>query len=227
MDRRKLEALEKNQLIDIILLMTEEIKTLTAKVAELEGRLNTNSRNSSKPPSKDGFDIPTLKSLRTKSDKKPGGQKGHKGVGLKLERAPDEVIEHKAEYCQTCGMDLNGISCICVKTSNVIDFQVEVRIVAHHQMKSICPACGTANTGEMPKEASHSMVYGSGLRAFVVLLSNFACVGMKKNQHDIVECVQSIIVNRNDCEHKCWICQKQCFNFTRNPIKNAKFAVAP
>jgi len=180
MDRRKLEALEKSQLIDIILLMTEEIKTLTAKVAELEGRLNTNSRNSSKPPSKDGFDIPTLKSLRTKSDKKPGGQKGHKGVGLKLERAPDEVIEHRAEYCQTCGMDLNGVSCICVKTSNVIDFQVEVRIVAHHQMKSICPACGTANTGEMPKEASHSMVYGSGLRAFVVLLSNFACVGMKK-----------------------------------------------
>jgi transposase len=180
MDRKQLEALEKSQLIDMILLLTEEIKILTAKVSELEGRLNTNSGNSSRPPSQDGFDKPTPKSLRAKSDKKPGGQKGHKGFGLKLEREPDEVIEHKAEYCQNCGTELKDAGCVCVKTGNVIDFEVEVRIIAHRQMKSVCPACGTVNTGEMPKEASHSMVYGSGLRSFVVLMSNFACVGMKK-----------------------------------------------
>jgi transposase len=180
MDRNQLESLEKGQLIEIILLLTEELKALTVTVSELEGRLNTNSGNSSKPPSQDGFDKPSPKSLRTKSGKKPGGQKGHKGSGLKLQREPDEVKEHKPEYCHNCGMDLTGISCVCVKTSNVIDFKVEVRIISHRQMKGNCPACGTVNIGEMPKEAGHSMIYGSGLRAFVVLLSNFACVGMKK-----------------------------------------------
>jgi transposase len=180
MDKKQLESLEKSQLIDIIILMTKEIERLTAKVSELEGRLNTNSGNSSKPPSQDGFDKPAPKSLRTKSGKKPGGQKGHKGAGLKLCREPDEVIEHKAEHCQNCGINLTGVTCTCVKTSNVIDFRIEVRIIAHRQMKSVCPVCGTENRGEMPKEASHSMAYGSGLRGFVVLLSNYACVGMKK-----------------------------------------------
>jgi transposase len=67
-----------------------------------------------------------------------------------------------------------------VKTSNVIDVEVEVKIVRHRQMATACPECGHINVGEMPGEASHSMVYGSGLRSFVVLLSSYACVGMKK-----------------------------------------------
>jgi len=180
MDRKELEKLEKEQLIDIILMMAEQIKTLTARVLELEARLNTNSGNSSKPPSQDGYNKPTPKSLRTKSGKKPGGQKGHVGSGLKLEREADEIIEHKAEVCQKCGADISGVECVCVKTSNVIDFEVEVKITAHRQMKSVCAVCGAENTGEMPKEARHTKVYGSGLRAFIVLLSSFACVGMKK-----------------------------------------------
>jgi hypothetical protein len=72
------------------------------------------------------------------------------------------------------------MSCECVKTSNVIDIEVEVKIVRHRQMATKCPVCGHTNVGEMPAEANHSMVYGAGLRAFAVLLSNYACVGMKK-----------------------------------------------
>ena len=66
----------------------KQIKYLTNLVAELQKtinelreQLNKNSGNSSKPPSTDGFKKPVNKnrSLREKSGKKPGGQKGHSG----------------------------------------------------------------------------------------------------------------------------------------------------
>jgi transposase len=180
MERKQLEALEKDQLIEIILALTEQVKMLTSRLAELEGKLNTNSGNSSKPPSMDGYNKPAPKTMRAKSGKTPGGQKGHKGSGLKLEREPDEIIEHKALVCKKCGADISGADCVCVRTSNVIDFIIKVMLTAHRQMKTVCPACGTENKGEMPKEANNTRVYGAGLRAFIVLLSNFACVGMKK-----------------------------------------------
>jgi transposase len=180
MDRKQLESLEKEQLIDIILALQEQVKMLTARVAELEAKLNTNSGNSSKPPSMDGYNKPAPKSLRTKSGKKPGGQKGHKGSCLQPEREPDEIVEHSAEVCKNCGADLSGVDCECVKTSKVIDFLIKTLIIAHRQMKTVCPSCGTENLGEMPKEATNRCVYGAGLHAFIVLLSNLACVGMKK-----------------------------------------------
>ena len=181
MERKQLEALEKEQLIEIILELFEEVKRLTARVAELEAQLNTNSANSSKPPSQDGFNKPEPKSLRKASGKKPGGQKGHKGNGLQLFKEPDEIIEHKAEVCSKCGMDISEAECTgCKCTSNVIDVKIEVTIIAHKQMETVCPSCGTQNYGEMPEGTGHSVQYGTGLRAFVVLMTNYACVSINK-----------------------------------------------
>ena len=50
--------------------LNQNIETLTEKIADLEEKLNKNSRNSSKPPSSDGYSKPNPKSLRPKSEKK-------------------------------------------------------------------------------------------------------------------------------------------------------------
>jgi len=180
MDREQYEKLEKTQLVEIILRMQEELKIYAARIAELESRLNTHSGNSSIPPSKNPLDKRKPKSLRPKSANPPGGQKGHKGSGLKLDREPDKILEHKAEVCANCGTDLTGVECVCSNISNVIDVTIAVTITQHRQMMSECPTCGEINEGNMPNEANHAMVYGAGIRAVVVLLSNYACVSMKK-----------------------------------------------
>lgn len=62
------------------------IAELCERVSVLEARLNQNSQNSSKPPSTDVFVNEKLqpKSTRTKSGKKPGGQKDHPGNTLEM-----------------------------------------------------------------------------------------------------------------------------------------------
>ncbi len=71
----------------------QKIAELTKRIAELEERLNKNTRNSHKPPSSDGYSKPSPKSLRQKSGKKVGGQKGYKGANIKIGE-PDRVEKH-------------------------------------------------------------------------------------------------------------------------------------
>lgn len=175
MNRKQLESLEKEQIIDLFI---EMFNKMSERISELEAQLSQNSTNSSKPPSKDGYNKP--KSLREKSEKKRGGQFGHEGHGLKIESEADKIIEHKAEVCSKCGMKLNGLASVCADVRNVIDFEVIVKIIRHKQMRTVCSNCGRANDGKMPDEATRSACYGSGLRAFSALMSNYACVSMGK-----------------------------------------------
>ncbi len=58
---------------------TALITQLNQTIQELKEQLNKNSKNSSKPPSSDGFKKPAPKSLRKPSGKKVGGQEGASG----------------------------------------------------------------------------------------------------------------------------------------------------
>ena len=74
------------QLVEQQATRIKELETVNAKleaeIVKLRAQAQTNSSNSSKPPSHDGYKKPKPVSLRGKSDRKPGGQPGHKGATL-------------------------------------------------------------------------------------------------------------------------------------------------
>ena len=66
------------------------IEDLQLTIKDLKRQLGQNSNNSSKPPSKDDFNKPSRnKSLREKTGKKTGGQKGHKGISMSIPHDAD------------------------------------------------------------------------------------------------------------------------------------------
>ena len=88
--------------------LNQNIETLTEKIADLEEKLNKNSRNSSKPPSSDGYSKPNPKSLRPKSEKKAGGQKGHKSSNLSVPKKIDRTVSHYPARCEKCPLFEKG-----------------------------------------------------------------------------------------------------------------------
>ena len=69
------------------------ISDLQETIKDLQRQLNMDSHNSSKPQASDGYKKANKKrSLREKTGRKTGGQKGHKGVNMKLHHEPKELM---------------------------------------------------------------------------------------------------------------------------------------
>ena len=68
----------------------EKAEARDREILRLKSQLEKNSANSSKPPSSNGLK-PVFTSWET-SGRKQGGQKGHKGFGLKLPDNLDELV---------------------------------------------------------------------------------------------------------------------------------------
>ena len=73
--------------------LKQTISDLQVTIKDLQRQLNMDSHNSSKPPSSDGYKKANKnRSLREKTGRKTGGQKGHKGVNMKLHHEPKELM---------------------------------------------------------------------------------------------------------------------------------------
>ncbi len=97
------------ELLSIIAAQQAQIGSLSARVAELERQLGLNSSNSGKPPSSVGLAKPPFRggSLRERSGKEPGGQKGHPDKTLRRTETPDVTLDHFPETCSGCGASLS------------------------------------------------------------------------------------------------------------------------
>jgi len=90
-----------------------QLETAQKQVKALQEQLQKNSRNSSKPPSSDGFKKPKRYGVnehqkkRKGKKRKPGGQKGHKGSGLTAVEKPDRIKVHKVYKCKKCKRSLD------------------------------------------------------------------------------------------------------------------------
>jgi transposase len=140
------------------------------RIAELEARLNQNSRNSSKPPSSEGLGKPPPRSLRKKSGRKPGGQDGHEGRTLTQVARPDREERHEPGCCGRCGTGLAGRPVTGVERRQVFDLPpVKVEVTEHQLIEREC-RCGHRTKGAAPEGAEAPVQYGPRIAAVIVYL---------------------------------------------------------
>jgi transposase len=152
------------------------VAALRAQVAELERRLGLNSSNSGKPPSSDGLKKPArVSSLRERSGKKPGGQKGHKGETLRQVADPNEVVNHYPPACSMCGVGLDPKTSVGHSARQVFDLpQPQPLVVTEHRAHDCqCPACGAKTRAPFPDGVNAPVQYGARITAFVIYLLHY------------------------------------------------------
>ena len=150
--------------------LRQENATLKARVSELEAQAGTNSRNSSKPPSSDGFAKPAPKSLRRPSGRRPGGQAGHEGKTLRQVEIPDEIVVHEPPGCAGCGGDLGGAPRVDTTRTQVFDIPPIKMHVLEHQMVARRCGCGHVTRAQAPDHAGAPVQYGPVAQAIMIYL---------------------------------------------------------
>ena len=172
---------------------TQLIAQLNQTIQGLKEQLNKNSKNSSKPPSSDGYKKPAPKSLRKPSGKKVGGQDGHQGTHLAVITAPDEIVIHMPSACKGCRhyQMCKGTACIAEKR-HVIDAVVTVNVTEHQVLElPICMLHGDTRRGEFPADVKAAVQYGKNLQSLAVALNTVGAVSIKRT-HEILSGVFNI-----------------------------------
>jgi transposase len=183
MERAEAEAIYeqgREAVVAALLTLSAQVAALEARlgkqeerIAELERRLNRNSRNSSLPPSADPPGAPPRK--RTPSlDRKRGGQHGHKGHGRRL--APiemvDEIVDHWPWRC-ACGHRFSASERRPLgrpARHQVAELPtITVTLTEHRLQRLRCPACGTLTRANLPAEVPPG-AFGPRLQAAVATL---------------------------------------------------------
>jgi len=155
--------------------LEQQVQGLTARVAELEARLNKDSHNSHQPPSSDGpAKRPRTRSLRQRSGKKSGGQAGHPGVTRVLVDDPDVVIPHVPTVCVGCGASLESVPEASRERRQVIEIpKPRPEVTEHQAVQKACPVCQTVTAGAFPPEVTQPVQYGPRTKAAAVYLQTY------------------------------------------------------
>lgn len=170
------------------------INALEETIKSLQEKLGKNSKNSSKPPSTDGFNKPKPKSLRKPSGRKAGAQKGHKGSGLKLEREPDETIQHFPKACLNCPNHTTCTACTVCDTRYEVDVIIKTKIVRHELLICNCPLSNKHQTGEFPKNINGTIQYGNNIKSLAVTLNTFGMMSYQR-VHDYLSSVFDVPIS--------------------------------
>lgn len=177
------EVTDLHSMLSFLLKKVEEqsslIERLSAENKELRDRLSRlnpprkDSHNSNVPPSKElpsSEYIRKTKSLRKPSCCTPGGQPGHEGHTLELERA-DSIVPLVPCYCSHCHGSLSCTDAVLHEVRQCIDIPpVRKHVTEYRQYSKQC-TCGHLNLCPFPDGVTSHAVYGSGVERLVSYFS--------------------------------------------------------
>ena len=152
----------------------EKLKIQTEKIKKLEKELEQykkppkDSSNSSIPPSNNKWEKKYPK--REKTNKKTGGQIGHKGTNKAYIENPDEIINLDNKVCPYCG----GIHFIennkKIKRKQLIDIKITPYTKEYVQHHLICEKC-RRKIPNIPFKQIGNIEYGNLIQALSVYLN--------------------------------------------------------
>jgi len=167
-DLRTLTEAEKDALI---LALWAQVQTLTARVAELEARLNQPPKtpgNSSLPPSKGH------KANRPEKAKHPGprqGSLGRAGGGRPLAEEPDQLVIAKAAACAHCRAALAAADQVLHARYDKIELPPVRPVVTRvERYGARCPCCGGTTLAPVPEGMEQGTPFGASILALALYL---------------------------------------------------------
>ena len=156
--------------------LLEEVGQLKTRIVVLEAenralgeKLNTNTSNSSKPPSQDPNRLKRKSSI---SGKKPGGQPSHPGHKRKLypTNKVTRTVDLKPDFCPNCAIGSFASTPISVEVRQVVDLPEITPDVTQYNIHTCkCCQCGKHVRADVPKDAERG--FGPRLMGFVTMLT--------------------------------------------------------
>jgi len=157
-------------------------KALEQRIIALERQAALNSKTSSQPPSSDGLKKPPAQkrtqSLRGKSDRKTGGQPGHKGKTLRQSSTPDHIIHHYPEVCDACGAALSASTTENTVVRQVVDLPAPPppEVTEHRVHLCRCGQCDAVTRGGFPEGVAGPVQYGPRIAGIASYLQTYHCI---------------------------------------------------
>jgi transposase len=151
------------------------IQTQASKIAKLEAQLNTNSSNSSKPPSTDPPWKKKKKPGKHGDKNKKGAQEGHVGVTRELVPVEkvDNVIQCKPEHICGCGSQVL-IDESDYERKQVFELpQMKPYVTEFQIFSGCCTACETRYRGLLPKGTPSGVLGARALATVAYLTGKF------------------------------------------------------
>ena len=194
--------------------LEEELKTLREEHSELEltngqlkdnlekitSQLNADSNNSGLPTSKTPIGKEKRKpvpNLRQKSDRRKGGQPGHRKN--QLAQSMDELItgyrDHLPEEfneqmqdrelipeilnCPNCGARITD-DMLTVREKEEIDFEIKINRIRHRFYEIVCSHCNMRFKVKIPNNIKEPAQYGPHIKSLICVLLKGGIVSVKR-----------------------------------------------
>ena len=175
--------------------LSEALSLIRELQIEIQLLKNGRKSNTSSTPSSQDYTRSNVNNSREKSDRKSGGQKGHKGSSLKMSENPDKIIEHIPNYCRECGEKLDiSLSQLHKRRQEIVIPPITPEYIEHRSYQCVCGKCGSKTIGQMPARLKVNIQYGKNVQALVTYLSIYQYLPanrLKKFLKDVVNLTMS------------------------------------
>nr|WP_229174876.1 IS66 family transposase zinc-finger binding domain-containing protein [Bacillus cereus] len=145
--------------------------------------------NRCRAPSTDVFCKPVTKSLRKTSNRKTGGQLGHKGHTLGLTAIPGHTITYSPTHCTYCQTSLDYEPVKGYLIRQVYDLPpIQIEITERRFEQKACPHCHSIQEALFPSTVSRPVQYGPNIKRLVPYLTHYQCLSLKRTKEFFQDC---------------------------------------